>query len=72
MGDHSSALIVTILAFYFVPTIVALLRLHRNATAIVVLNILLGWTLVGWVVALVWSMATTPKPTIIYKDKPPR
>ena len=40
---------------YFTPVIVATNRKHRNAGAIAVLNLFLGWTLVGWVAALVWS-----------------
>lgn len=42
-------------AFYVVPTALAL---YRNCTAtvwIAALNILLGWTLYGWVVALGWA-----------------
>jgi hypothetical protein len=32
--------------------------------AIFVLDLFLGWTLIGWVIALAWSVATdTPKPT---------
>ncbi len=44
------------LALYFLPTIIALLRGHRNALAIFLLNFFLGWTFIGWVVALVWSV----------------
>jgi len=40
---------------YFAPRINAGLRDHPNKVAIGVLNIALGWTLLGWVVALVWS-----------------
>jgi len=40
---------------YFLPTIVASSNKHLNTTAIAVLNILLGWTLLGWVIALVWA-----------------
>jgi hypothetical protein len=47
------------LPVYFLPTILA--SKHRNQTAIFALNLLLGWTLLGWVVALVWAL---------YKDKP--
>ena len=38
---------------YFIPTMVG--WNHRNVTAIILLNILLGWTFIGWVVALVWA-----------------
>jgi threonine/homoserine/homoserine lactone efflux protein len=31
------------------------MRSKRNTLAIGILNLLLGWTIVGWVVALVWS-----------------
>lgn len=40
---------------YFVPSIVASDRKHSKFTAILVLNIFLGWTFLGWVVALVWA-----------------
>lgn len=45
------------LFFYFLPTFIAYRRRHKNRTAILVLNIFLGWTLIGWIVALVWSFA---------------
>jgi len=41
---------------YFIPCIAAHSRNHRNETAIAVLNLFLGWTLVGWVIALVWAV----------------
>jgi len=42
--------------FYFLPTILAFARNKRETTAILVLNILLGWTVIGWVIALVWAL----------------
>lgn len=48
------------MAFYFLPTIIALVRQKRNTIAIFVLNFFLGWTFIGWVAALVWSLATEP------------
>jgi hypothetical protein len=45
------------IAFYFIPFIVATSNKKSNAGAIGALNLLLGWTLVGWVVALVWAMS---------------
>jgi hypothetical protein len=49
-------LIALIFAFYFMPTLIALLRQHKNKLAIFLLNLLLGWTVLGWVVSLVWSV----------------
>jgi len=49
-------LIVLIFALYFLPTLIAFLRQHKNKLAIFLLNLLLGWTVLGWVVSLVWSV----------------
>jgi len=43
---------------YFLPSIVALARSKRDITGIVLLNFFLGWTMIGWVVALVWAFKT--------------
>lgn len=47
-------LFLILLAIYFIPSMVG--WNHRNATAIIALNIFLGWTFIGWVVALVWGL----------------
>jgi type II secretory pathway pseudopilin PulG len=49
-------LVVLIFAIYFLPTLIAFLRQHKNSLAIFLLNLLLGWTVLGWVVSLVWSV----------------
>lgn len=43
-------------AIYFLPSIIAVSRRHHNAFAICLLNLLLGWTVLGWVGSLVWSV----------------
>jgi hypothetical protein len=43
---------------YFLPSIIAIARSKRDITAIVLLNFFLGWTMIGWVVALVWAVKT--------------
>jgi len=58
-------LIAVSLFIYFIPYIVATQNKKQNAGAIGALNFFLGWTLVGWVVALVWAMskdANVPQP----------
>eukprot|EP01038_Epipyxis_sp_PR26KG_P017556 gene17557-24367_t len=50
--------LVSLLAAYFTPSIVALYR-EKEPLAIFLLNFFLGWTLLGWVFALVWA-ATGP------------
>ena len=48
--------------FYCLPSIVALSRRHPRAGDIVVLNILAGWTVVGWLIAFVWSSWSSIEP----------
>jgi len=43
------------LVIYFLPTIIAWNRGHKNTVAIFVANLFLGWTFLGWVVCLVWA-----------------
>ena len=40
---------------YLLPAIIARLRKHPYAAGIFLLNLLLGWTFLGWVGALVWA-----------------
>ena len=40
---------------YFLPFLIAHVREHHNKWAIFVLNLLLGWSFIGWAVALVWA-----------------
>ena len=54
-----------ILAFYFLPTIVAYNKEHQSWTALFFLNLFLGWTLVGWVIALVWAFVKPPKVEVL-------
>lgn len=52
------------LFIYFIPTIVAFARNHANALAIFILNLFLGFTLVGWVIALIWAVYNKEMPKI--------
>ncbi len=44
-----------LLALYCLPGLVAHQKKKKNALAILLLNIALGWTFFGWVAALVWA-----------------
>jgi hypothetical protein len=46
------------LTIYFIPTGIAVACARTNARSLYYFNLLLGWTLIGWVVALVWSCST--------------
>jgi hypothetical protein len=64
MGGLQALLVLAgLLAIYFFPTLMALRAWSgtgappkKNVGAIFALNLLLGWTFVGWVIALVWAL----------------
>jgi hypothetical protein len=43
---------------YFLPSLVA--RKKKRQDAIIVLNLFLGWTVLGWIGALIWAMCESP------------
>lgn len=43
------------LGFYFLPTIIAIVREHKNVGPIIAINVCFGWTFLGWVAALFWA-----------------
>jgi Superinfection immunity protein len=53
-------LVLLVLIIYFLPSLVATNRGKKHSEAIFVLNLFLGWTILGWVAALVWSVADEP------------
>ena len=55
-GQIAIAWVLTIFTVgYFLPWAVAATRGKSNAAAIGLLNFLLGWTLIGWIIALVMA-----------------
>jgi len=50
-------IVLIVLMLYLLPAILANMRGHKNFASIFVLNIFLGWTFLGWVIALVWSLS---------------
>lgn len=53
----ASIFLVFCLALYLIPAIFATMRSHPAAASITVLNLILGWTLLFWVISLVWALA---------------
>ena len=51
-----------VLPVYFLPWLLARSRHHRQATAIFALTLLLGWTFIGWAVAMVWACTVERPP----------
>lgn len=50
-------------ALYFLPTFEAWNKGHPNLTSIALVNFFLGWSLIGWVVAIVWAFKR-PEPPV--------
>lgn len=62
-------LVCLVIGIYLIPTIVAVSRKHLQKVPIILVNILLGWSFIGWVVALVWACTKSkPKEVHIYNQ----
>jgi hypothetical protein len=53
------------LFFYFIPTVVAAARHVPNVGSVAVINIFLGWTFIGWIVALAMAARSGAQPTFV-------
>lgn len=58
-----SAAVILALALYFLPTIIAAARQHPNQWPILFVNLLLGWTILGWLGAALWAISGTGSPS---------
>jgi hypothetical protein len=55
--------LIILVGLYFVPSIVGGVRKVPNIGSVIVLNVFLGWTLIGWVVALAMAARSVPART---------
>ena len=61
MPTHDSALIVTFgLLFYFTSLVVSTTRKVQYDGAIILINLIFGWTVLGWIAALIWAVVDQP------------
>lgn len=55
MGDTILGVTITVgLGLYFLPTIIATVRRAKRLATIFAVNIIVGWTVVGWIATLIW------------------
>jgi len=53
-------LFVLVLVFYLLPTVIANTRETEHRGAIFFINLLFGWTVLGWIAALIWAVVEKP------------
>lgn len=72
MPGESEWLLILLFVFplYFLPAIIAKTRKNANTTGIFILNLFLGWTFLGWIVALIWAFSSGTKhsPTVVVNN----
>ena len=61
----AKALLITLA--YGLPALVAVCRRHPRAEAIALLDLLLGWTVLGWLVLLAWALRWTPRRSRLWR-----
>ncbi|NPT35191.1 superinfection immunity protein [Paraburkholderia xenovorans] len=49
------AVVIAVLMLYLAPAMIADARNREDAFAVTMVNILLGWTVLGWFAALIWA-----------------
>ena len=60
-----------IAALYFLPTIIATSRKVTNTGSVFVINLLLGWSVIGWIVALAMAVKSkTPQVVVVTSSTP--
>jgi hypothetical protein len=60
------------LAAYFAPAAVARYRRHPSLRTIAILNLAIGWTLIGWAIVLIWAVIGDVFPTPVRRLPCPR
>ena len=63
IGSSLGGFALVAFVLYFLPSLVAAIRKVPNLGSVVVINFFLGWTFVGWVVALAMAVRTVPART---------
>jgi hypothetical protein len=54
---------------YVAPTIIGWQRRIAGAGALAILNVLLGWTGLGWIVCMLWAVRAHPHQNQFYRNQ---
>lgn len=44
---------------YVIPTLVAWSMSSKGIRWVAIINVLLGWTVIGWIIALIWALVAS-------------
>lgn len=59
LGNTTTILMVLgIVVLYMLPSLIAFGREHPRRQDVALANILLGWTLIGWIAVFLWASLT--------------
>jgi len=63
-------IVIVVIGLYFLPTIIALARDKESGTAgVILVNLFLGWTLLGWLLAFVWAFTGRTQAQVRLEEK---
>ena len=70
---HFSLLFLLGWALYFLPSVIAYRRGLPRLPVLFAVNALIGWTVIGWVVVLIWSLmeAEPLRPPVVQQMRGP-
>jgi hypothetical protein len=68
--EKNSVGVAIVVFLYILPSWFAWSRKHGSKGSIIAVNILLGWTAVGWIWALIWSLGSKGQ-TVVVVNTPP-
>ncbi|MEX3954058.1 superinfection immunity protein [Paraburkholderia sp. EG287B] len=69
--SDSGGLLAMLVLLYFLPSIIAFHGMHRKRRAITRLNMLLGWTVLGWFAVFLWALTAVQKAGSAMSDRAP-
>lgn len=58
--------LIIFMALYLIPTWIAWAR-HHNVGGVAIVNVLLGWSVIGWVIALVMACGNTRQQVVVHQ-----
>ena len=63
-------IVAVLTAFYMLPWAIAATRNKSNTATIALINLFLGWSVIGWIAALVLSLTSEPAQTTVVVNQP--